>query len=136
MMDSATIEYYARKAARESAKAGVEPAILTADDLGNLRRGRGTRVRIPFIGDRWPRGWKPVDLREWFPEANGWDPKGVYPDANRGKGAFFVDLSGFGAEDEPALTLEQFAALARPGFGYAVVEAGQFQGHVAVFEPR
>jgi hypothetical protein len=136
MMDSYTIENLARKAARDSARLGKEPAILSESDLGNLRRGRGTGVRIPFIGDRVPRGWKLVNVAEWFPDLAYPGERGVYPEGFRGKGVFFVDTSGFGRTGESALTLEQFAEMARPGYGYAMIEAGQFQGHIAAFERR
>lgn len=48
----------------------------------------------------------------------------------------FVDSSGFGAEDEPALTPEQFKKRLKVGYGYAIVEAGQFQAIVGEFKKR
>lgn len=48
----------------------------------------------------------------------------------------FVDSSGFGAEDEPALTIKQFYEQVKAGLGYAVIEAGQFQVYVGVFEKK
>ena len=53
---------------------------------------------------------------------------------------FFVDSSGFGRDDEPALSNRQFTAeLARlfelrPDLGYVITEAGQFQLYVAALE--
>ena len=46
----------------------------------------------------------------------------------------FVDNSGFGAKDEPALTPHQFLAKVKKGKGYAIVEKGQFQVYVGEFE--
>ena len=46
----------------------------------------------------------------------------------------FVDSSGFGQESEPALTIEQFYNQIKKGLGYGVIDAGQFQVHVGVFE--
>ena len=48
----------------------------------------------------------------------------------------FVDSSGFGWEGEPALTIEQFYKQVKKGFGYAVVDSGQFQVFVGVFEKQ
>ena len=68
-------------------------------------------IGIPTIGDYVPRGWKLVDT-------------------------LFVDSSGFGERGEPALTMDAFYDLVRAGFGYAVVEAGQFQVHVGIFQKK
>jgi len=46
----------------------------------------------------------------------------------------FVDHSGFGRPGEPALTIKEFHATIKAGLGYGVVEAGQFQLFVGVFE--
>lgn len=45
-----------------------------------------------------------------------------------------VDNSGFGQDDEPALTIEQFYKEILAGRGYGVIDAGQFQVQVGVFE--
>lgn len=63
---------------------------------------------VPTIGDYTPRGWKLIET-------------------------LFVDSSGFGECGEPALTLDQFYAKVKAGYGYAAVEAGQFQVYVGVF---
>jgi hypothetical protein len=70
---------------------------------------------FPFLGDFEPPGWREVDRH-------------------------FVDSSGFGADDEPALSARQFRQVILdriaevPGTGWAVVEAGQFQVYVAEFQ--
>jgi len=46
---------------------------------------------------------------------------------------YFVDSSGFGAEDEPALTFPQFVRQAKVGKGYAIIETGQFQVRIGEF---
>lgn len=46
---------------------------------------------------------------------------------------YFVDSSGFGSENEPALTLEQFLRRVKEGFGYAVIESGQFQVYIGEY---
>lgn len=65
--------------------------------------------RCPFLGDYIPDGWEETD-------------------------ELFVDASGFGADDEPALTKEQFINKVKSGYGYAVSQAGQFQVYVRVFK--
>jgi hypothetical protein len=48
-----------------------------------------------------------------------------------------VDASGFGGDDEPALTVTQFEqyAQAHPEYYYGIVEAGQFQVVLATYVP-
>lgn len=70
---------------------------------------------FPFLGDYEPPGWEQTDER-WF-----------------------VDMSGFGRDYEPALSVDRFREQLRvyiqehPGYGFALVEVGQFQGYVASF---
>jgi hypothetical protein len=72
--------------------------------------------KAPFIGDYIPDGWRRTGNR------------------------FFVDNSGFGAPDEPALTFGQFLDRVKAGYGYALVECGQFQiyidEYVQIFKER
>ena len=134
MMDLATLIHVNRQAARRSANVGKVPLILDQRDIDDMAAGadRMPSGGIPYIGDRAPKGWRHVNLSLWFLDD---DRHGVYLEAF-GYGAFFVDKSGFGSPGDPALTLQQFAALIRPGFGYGVIEDGQFQCHVGVFERR
>jgi hypothetical protein len=64
---------------------------------------------IPNIGDYRPKGWKLVDT-------------------------YFVDSSGLGLSGEPALTFSEFARNAKVGYGYAIIEAGQFQVYIGEFK--
>lgn len=64
---------------------------------------------IPYIGDTTPDGWKWIET-------------------------LLVDSSGWGRDDEPALTLDQFKKAMQIGRGYAIVDVGQFQVQVGVFE--
>ena len=66
---------------------------------------------VPHLGYRRPRSWKLVHT-------------------------YFVDASGFGQAGEPALTAEQFQAKVKAGFGYAIIEQGQFQVYVGEFQKR
>ena len=47
---------------------------------------------------------------------------------------FFVDNSGFGSEEESALTAEQFIEYIKEGYGYAITEEGQFQIRITEFK--
>ena len=75
--------------------------------------GNPDSVRLPFLGDYVPKGWTLTDRDQ-----------------------LFVDTSGFGSAGEPALTQKQMIASFKTGYGYALVEAGQFQGYVAEFERK
>lgn len=46
---------------------------------------------------------------------------------------YFVDNSGFGRDNEPALTAKQFVEHVKAGCGYAVIASGQFQVFVGEF---
>jgi len=63
----------------------------------------------PRIGDFTPKGWKEVD-------------------------ELFVDMTGFGSDDEPALTKTQFTNKIQEGLGYGISEVGQFQCYIRVFD--
>jgi len=111
------------QAAKDSRKRGDVPFIpqLKAE------------FKIPSIGERCPRGWKRVNIKE-----AGLPMQGVYEDDNLGYGAYFVDSSGFGSPREPALTVDAFMKLVNDSgkYGYAIVEAGQFQVKIGVFTHR
>ncbi len=71
--------------------------------------------------------------------------KGVFKAPNIGDYRFedyeliddlFVDNSGFGSEDESALTAEQFLWEVKEGLGYAIIGVGQFQVYVGVFKKK
>src|SRR5271169_2924214 len=68
---------------------------------------------IPALGKHVPRGWKLVNT-------------------------YFVDSSGFGSPGEPAMTRDAFISLVEgaPGYGWAIVEAGQFQVYVGQYEKK
>ncbi len=63
---------------------------------------------IPDFGDYRPKDWKLVEEH-------------------------FVDSSGCGGYDEPALTFNQFLKEVKEGRGYAIIEQGQFQIYVGEF---
>ena len=47
---------------------------------------------------------------------------------------YFVDSSGFGAEDEPALTISHFLQKVKAGYYYGITGEGQFQVYVGEFK--
>lgn len=49
---------------------------------------------------------------------------------------YFVDNSGFGTEVEPALTASQFLKHVKQGYGYAIIDCGQFQVYVGEFKKK
>jgi len=47
---------------------------------------------------------------------------------------YFVDNSGFGSENESALTARQFVAKVKAGYGYAIINMGQFQVYIQEYK--
>ncbi len=126
MMSADYMHQLKRQAANRSKREHVTPTIL----LDCHKDGR-VKPSIPFIGERtWKRDWRVVDLNKLLPNVSAYR-RGDFNDAN----IFFVDSSGWGAPDEMALTLDRFLQMAPAGFGYAVVEAGQFQVCVRAYLP-
>lgn len=98
-----------RKEEIESGNVDHEHAVpLLIEEDGELPEGS---AGIPFIGDYRDPEWA------------------VVPDHE----ALFVDTSGFGNDSEPALSQSQFLAKLEAGYGYALIEHGQFQGYVQKF---
>ena len=52
------------------------------------------------------------------------------PENYKKTNTFFVDSSGFGQEDEIALTINQFIDKLKIGFSYGIVDSGQFQVYI------
>lgn len=94
---------------RLSREAGETVAEQNMQPLVAFVDGDEGMLKCPNLGDHCPKGWKEIDR-------------------------LFVDNSGFGSEGEPALTIGQFLAKVKSGLGYAVVEEGQFQIYIGVFE--
>lgn len=116
MMSLATIRALSAEVAQEAAVEERRPFVPTKCDFavwGAERKG----INIPHFGDYVPDGWERRDEETWW----------------------FVDKSGFGADDEPALSLDQFLGRleaymeTHPDHGVAVVQEGQFQLYVAPF---
>lgn len=117
MMSLTAIRNLSDEAARQAAIKKRLPYVPNTGDIFRWRmNGRG--VEIPNLGSHVPDGWEVVDEEQWL----------------------FVDKTGMGADDEPALNLDQFLDRLTdlisefPNRGYAIVEEGQFQCHIAPFE--
>ena len=65
--------------------------------------------KCPNFGYYRPQGWKEV-------------------------GTYFVNSSGFADEGGLALSPEKFQASVKKGYGYAIVDVGQFQIHIGEFK--
>lgn len=104
MMSLQSIESLSRQAARKAAAKHKTPYIWEQDDQDNPI----LPLPFPFIGDYVPAGWQKV-------------------------GEYFADCSGYGDDDEPALSLNQFLEKLQIGKGYAITEAGEFQVYVGEF---
>lgn len=105
MMDLQTIKRVNEEKARESKENKIEPFVIESQEQIESFDG------FPFkhIGDYRPKDWELVET-------------------------YFVDGSGFGRDDEPSLSLRQFLKKLKVGFGYAIIEAGQFQVYVGEFK--
>ena len=95
------------EAARKAKRHGKKPLVITQEIKEVIGKSYGPK--IPFLGSYVPRGF---ELEK----------------------ELFVDSSGFGASDEPAMTYERFLNNLEIGKAYAVTEAGQFQVYVGVYK--
>jgi len=90
------------------------------------------RPYVPFNADELDY-WPPFPIPNLaYHEPPGWEQTSQ---------TWFVDKSGVGRPDEPALTIDQFKRELRkyvarhPGHGFGIVEEGEFQVYVASFKP-
>jgi len=91
---------------------------ITAQDLGTVPHIIRDQNEIdsyppfpfPALGTYRPDGWELVD-------------------------EIFADKSGLGTDDEPALSTRQLKARLKVGYGYAIIEEGQFQVYLGEFVP-
>jgi hypothetical protein len=115
MMGLEAIREINRKATRDAKRDRKRPFVPTDAQRALLAEGKAGRgVSIPFLADHVPAGWETVG-----------EP-------------LFVDMSGFGGDDEPAMTqpkLFKRIAWSPKGNGWAMVEHGQFQAYVQEYRP-
>jgi hypothetical protein len=103
MMGLAEIIRLNNKACEKAKKAKLLPYVIKDGD-----REKFPPFPFPNFGDYRPKGWELV-------------------------GEYFVDSSGFGMDDEPALSIDQFLKKLKVGHGYALIEEGEFQVYVGEF---
>ena len=113
-MNLVSIRHLSNQAARKAARAKKMP--YTPWGVDEIRDDMPP-FPFPNIGSYRPKGWKLVDQ-------------------------LFCDSSGFGSPGEPALTIGQLQAKLVEhiadghSYGYAIVEEGQFQLYIGVFEKQ
>jgi hypothetical protein len=113
MMSLESIRAETRKVTKQASRLYFQPYVpLHEDEIKTY-----PPFPFPNLGDHRPKGWELVDT-------------------------LFVDSSGWGADDEPAMSVRQLVKklieLQRSDktYGYGIVEEGQFQLHLGVFERR
>ena len=104
MMSLAQIASESRKQAAKAARLHQKPYMFEEED-----RKHFPPFPFPNIGDYRPKGWKL-------------------------ESSLFVDKTGMGGDNEPALTVEKFIQVLKPGMGYAIIEEGQFQVVIGEFK--
>ena len=104
MLSGAAIRSISDVAAYRAAQEGKYPLFIWGPD--DLHH-------LPFLGSYVPQGWREVEELQ-----------------------VMADSSGFGAPDESALTFSQLEAYVRehPGYGWAIVVAGQFQVVISAYQ--
>lgn len=129
MYSLANIRRMNDEATEKAVDSGARPCLLDAGDVHELQAGDDSVLEnFQNVGRYLPEGWHRVRLDHFDP-----DSRGIYMGDNDGYGAYFVDSSGFGGSDEAALLIDEFIKRVKPGYGYAIVEAGQFQVKIGVF---
>jgi hypothetical protein len=107
MLSLASIAAESARAAAHAAKRNLQPYVPTLQEAQHL-----ATLPFPEFGEFEPDGWAQVEV-------------------------LFCDSSGFGEDDEPALSVEQLKAYvlehAPEGYGYALGDIGQFQVNVKVY---
>jgi hypothetical protein len=139
MMDLQTIISLNKKAGREARKESLEPKVLSQDEIVELQDGNIKPISsIPYLGTHVPSGWKKFNVNKYkdhFDFPSWWYGRKILR-----SGELWCDSSGFGAEDEPALTVSQFLKCVlvllkiNPKLGFGLHSTGQFQNGVRVFD--
>ena len=138
MMDLDTIKHLNKKAGRNAKENKIMPLVFNSVDMDHLNNGNIIPIRsMPDLGNSIPKGWNRFNLGKIKKDFT-YDYK-IYSDDNKGAGAFFVD-QGMGSDNEPAMTVPQFIKSLselwnkNKKLGYAIVETGQFQVKIGVFQ--
>lgn len=106
----------------------IESIMAEADEAAAKARDEGLE---PYVFDTKPSLYNPYP----FPFLGSFVPKGWQQTKY-----YLVDSSGFGAPDEPAMTIEQFhdhvleTIEADPETGFAIIQNGQFQVKISEYK--
>ena len=136
MMDIDTIVALNKEAGNKAKRHGIKPTTFTDSGIEKIKDGQIECLRdIVNIGDYTPKDWRRFNINKWVEE---WELP--YSHKFLDKGGLFVDSSGFGADNEPALTIDQLLDVMaqlldnKPSLGFGIVSEGQFQITIGVFE--
>ena len=116
MMHPTEIARLSRAASAKASRERLLPLVVEQEDLDRLDDEALLRHvgKAPFLGESYsPRDFA---LSE----------------------ELFIDISGFGADYEPALSHQQLVHKVRelgPGVGYGILTHGQFQAYLGVYRP-
>lgn len=136
MMDIETIVALNKEQGRKAKRNSVKPTQFNEEDIQQAENGNITPIRkITNLGNYIPKGWKRFNVNELKQKLNlPFDWKFL------DNGGLFVDSSGFGSDNEPALSVNQFLQTVsklfkiRNDLGFAICSEGQFQLTVGVYE--
>jgi len=136
MMDIETIVAMNKDQGRRSKRNSVKPMRFDDEDIEKAKEGYTTPLqKIVNLGDYVPKGWKRFNTKAIADKLNipfSWKILD--------NGGLFVDSSGFGSDNEPALSVKQFLGMIsklydfRKDLGFAICSEGQFQLTVGVYE--
>mgnify|MGYP003133333305 FL=1 len=130
MMDIDTIVALNKQASNKAKRHGIKPTTFEGQTLSVKNLGE-----IVNLGNYIPKGWKRLNIKKYV---MSWELPYSHKILN--KGGLFVDSSGFGQPNEPALTIEQLISLMakllsnKPSLGFGIISQGQFQLTIGVFE--
>jgi hypothetical protein len=89
----------------------------------------GQKVAIPMLGRYVHEDWERVAISDF--------DLGVdrFVNEDDDGGTLFIDMSGFGSPDDPAMQMDAFVELVEqnPDLGFGTIEYGQFQGFIGVY---
>lgn len=136
MMDIETIVAMNKEQGRKAKRNGRGPTQFEEEDIIQAEEGLLTPLKkITNLGNYIPKGWKRFNTNELK------DQLGLpYDWKFLDNGGLFVDSSGFGSDNEPALSvrqcLETISKLLRirDDLGFAICSEGQFQLTIGVYE--
>jgi hypothetical protein len=104
MMSLSQIAEESRKQAKKAARLHKQPYLFEEED-----RNCFPPFPFPNIGDYRPKGWELINQ-------------------------YFCDKLGFETSERGELTYKQLIQALKPGYGYAIIEEGEFQLYIGEFK--